>query len=293
MTTTRLGRIRTSVALTMRNRVPGLLDGGHRSLHTGRSLEFHDLRAYVRGDDVAMIDWKASARHGDLLVQRQVAERRTTLMLVVASGRSMGAMASADVTKADLVLDAAATLGVMATAHGDRVGLLHWSDGVRAHRPSVREVAVEQMLRGLEASCRPDAPEADLAHLLGAASASMRGRGVVAVICSDIDIDADLGQRLRRLAARHDVLVISVGDLDPTDPALVDRRVVGLDDRRVLPLELRFDAELREQVHADRRARAGRRAAALAALSIRHCDLTAESAVVPTVIALAGRRAHV
>ena len=119
----RLTRVHTEVMLATRGKVSGWLDGAHQSVNAGRSLEFHDVREYVRGDDVSDIDWKASARGGQLLVQRHVAERRTTLLIALATGRSMAAMADPSTVKRDLMLDAAATLASLALASGDYVGM--------------------------------------------------------------------------------------------------------------------------------------------------------------------------
>ena len=147
----RLTRVHTEVMLATRGKVSGWLDGAHQSVNAGRSLEFHDVREYVRGDDVSDIDWKASARGGQLLVQRHVAERRTTLLIALATGRSMAAMADPSTVKRDLMLDAAATLASLALASGDYVGMLHFgAPGAVAARPSTRAVRVERMLTEAE-----------------------------------------------------------------------------------------------------------------------------------------------
>lgn len=289
----RLPRIQTQVALTTRHKVAGWADGAHPSSQAGRSLEFHDVREYVRGDDVSDIDWKASARRGSLLVKRHVAERRGTLLIAAATGRSMAAMATPTLRKADLLIDAAATLASLALRHGDHVGLLH-SRGASTTggRPSTRAVQVEQMLAGLGSACRPDSPEADLGHLLGATSTSLRRRGIVALLCGDVDLDGQSEALLRRLVARHEVLVVVVPDLDPTDPALAGRPVVGVGDRRRLPADLLRDPGLAEAWLEDCRERAARRSASLARLSIASLVLRAADPVVPQVVSLARRMRH-
>lgn len=286
----RLPRIQAQVALATRHKASGWAEGVHASINAGRSLEFHDVREYVRGDDTSDIDWKASARRGSLLVKRHVAERRTTLLIAAATGASMAAMASPTLRKSDAQLDAAATLASLALTHGDHVGLLR-SDGALTSgvRPSGRAVRVEQMLSALEAANRLGAPEADLSHLMEATATSMRRRGIVAVVCGDIEIDADLEARLRRLVTRHTVLLVAVPDLDPTDPQLAGRPLVGLDDRRRLPADLLRDPRLGEAWRADRNERAARRAATLARLAIPSLLLRADDPVVPQVLTLARR----
>ncbi|NLE97930.1 MAG: DUF58 domain-containing protein [Propionibacterium sp.] len=279
----RLTRIQTQVALATRHKVGGWAEGVHASVNAGRSLEFHDLREYARGDDVADIDWKASARRGSLLVKRHVAERRATLLLAAQTGRAMAAMASAGTVKRDLALDAAATFASLALAHGDYVGVIHRGGATVSARPTSRAVHVERMLTALERSSTPTSPDADLAGLLDTAATVTRRRGIVAIVCGDVEIDAHLEARLRRLVVQHEVLVVVVPDIDPTDPAL-EHPLFGVDNERPLP-RLR-DRTLRDEWLADVAARAARRSAALSRLSIRSTTLAPDEPVVPQVLSL-------
>ncbi len=290
----RLTRVRRAVALATRHRVGGLYEGAHSSLHAGRSMEFNDLREYVRGDDVAEIDWKASARSGGpLLVKRHIAERRTTLMVAVATGRDFAGMASPTEKKIDVAVQAAGVFGSIATQHGDYVGLL-WCDGddIRADRPSTRDVELERMLGHIEDAASPDSHPAGLGRLLEVTATTLRRRGIVVVVCDDVDIDADLEARLRRLVVQHEVMVITIADLDPTDPAIANSPVVGLDDHRELLRELRRDSQLRDAIRADRAERAARRTAALSRLAISHLHLAGTDGIVPAILGLVRRHRH-
>ncbi len=290
----RLTRVRRAVALATRKRVGGLYEGVHSSLHAGRSMEFNDLREYVRGDDVAEIDWKASARSGgSLLVKRHIAERRTTVMVAVATGRSLTGMANPTETKTNLAVQVAGAFGSIATQHGDYVGLL-WCDGddIRADRPSTRDVELERMLGHIEDASGADSPEANLGRLLEVTATTLRRRGIVVVVCDDVDIDAHLETRLRRLVVQHDVMVVTLADLDPTDPAIATSPVVGLDDHRELLRELRRDKQLRDAIRADRAERAARRTSALSRLAISSLHLSGTDALVPSVLNLVRRHRH-
>ncbi|MDO5736473.1 MAG: DUF58 domain-containing protein [Propionibacteriaceae bacterium] len=290
----RLTRVRRAVALATRKRVGGLYEGAHSSLHAGRSMEFNDLREYVRGDDVAEIDWKASARSGgSLLVKRHIAERRTTVMVAVATGRGLAGMANPTETKAEVAVQVAGAFGSIATQHGDYVGLL-WclGDDIRADRPSTRDVELERMLGHIEDACGVEQPEADLARLLEVTATTLRRRGIVVVVCDDVDIDAQLETRLRRLVVQHDVLVVTLADLDPCDPAIATSSVVGLDDHRQLLRELRRDKQLRDAIAADRADRAARRTSALSRLAISHLHLSGTDGLVPAILNLVRRHRH-
>ena len=66
----------------------GLLEGGRYALVHTRSLEFDDLRPYVPGDDVRDIDWKATARSGNVLIKRFVSEKHHKILVVADAGRN-------------------------------------------------------------------------------------------------------------------------------------------------------------------------------------------------------------
>ncbi len=64
------------------------LDGQHRSLLRGQGSEFDSLREYVIGDDVRSIDWRATARRGDVMVRTWRPERDRRILIVLDTGRT-------------------------------------------------------------------------------------------------------------------------------------------------------------------------------------------------------------
>lgn len=287
--TARVQRVRRAVELAVRHKVAGQLDGVHASLHVGRSLDFVDLREYVQGDDVGDIDWRATARAGTLLVKRQVAERRLVVLLVVATGRGLAGLATSELPKSDVALDAAATLGVLASSFGDYSAVLWWEDGrARAGRPSSRLVELERQLSDAEVAIAPTVAPTDLPALLASAGSTLRRRGLVAVIADDVDLDPHTEARLKTLSAQHQVLWLTVPDADPTAPELAGRNLLDLDGGGRLP-EWLDDPALRSELADDRGRRAKERASALARLGIAEAVLAAPDRVSADVISLVRR----
>src|SRR5687768_1679180 len=145
--TAHLQRIKARVSIHAHRKVLGLLEGEYASTHLGRSMDLNDLREYVRGDDVRDLEWKASARSGQLLVKRFVATRKHTVLLVVSTGRSMAALNDRHVPKRDLAVFVAGLVGWLAVRHGDFVGAA-FGDAAERHvrRPSGGETALERVL---------------------------------------------------------------------------------------------------------------------------------------------------
>jgi len=286
----RVSRIKGAVALAIRHKVADQLEGVHASVHVGRSLDFNDLREYVVGDDVTDIDWRATARSGTLLVKRHVAERRSTLLVAVASGRDLAGLATPTVSKREVALDAAATLGVLAASFGDYAGLLWCEDGaVRASRPSTRLVELERQLGLVERAARVDAVPARLDLLLGTASRTLRPRAVVAVIADDVALSADLEARVRRLAAQHQVMWLTVPDADPTQ--FGGAPLFDLGAGRLLP-DWIADDELRAQLRDDAAQRAATRATTLARLGVAEAVLADPARATSQVLGFVRRAAH-
>lgn len=292
-----LTRVKTRAQLHARRRVTGLLDGQYASVLAGRSLDFSDLRAYVPGDDVADVDWKASARHGDLLVKRYVADRKHTVMLVVDTGREMAAAASwtpdgdgPGDQKCDLAITVAGLLGWVATRHGDYVGLICTdADGPTSMRPSTRELDLERMLHRVQEACSETAPACRTTDLLEYAAKVLRRRTLMVLVLGDVTPDAGLEQRLQRLHAQHDLLLVTVADVDPTVPGRAGRGVHDVGAGRTVPRFVLRNAALAAELAAADAARTAARDALLRRLNIPHVRVDTAHGAVGAVLDLMER----
>lgn len=293
-------RIKTQLGIHSRRKVTGLLEGQYASLHAGRSLDFSDLRDYLPGDDVSDIDWKASARNGSLLVKRYVADRKHTLFLLVDTGREFAALAGWDEAsrsgevKRDLAIRAAGTLGWIAIRHGDYVGLICRDEhGPTIQRPSTRELDLERMLEQVEACCQADSPAQDTRGLLDYAIRAVRRRTIMVLITSGIDIDPETESMLRRLLVQHELILVTIADVDPTEPGRAGRAVRDIGTGRRFPgfaaRSTRLAAEL-ATADAERRER---RAASLTRLGVSSVELHHADELVPALLTLLDGMRHV
>lgn len=288
-----LTAIRTRLGLRPTKLVSSLLDGEYPSGAAGRSLEFNDLREYVRGDDVKDIDWKASARSGELLVKRYVAQRRYTLLVVVPAGPELVAAATPEDRKADVALLMAGILGYLTSRRGNYFSVVMPGDlGPRVARPSSRDVELERMLADVDARCDRTLPGADLVELLDLATTAVRRRCIVVVILDDWQPDDQSRAALAKLSARHQTLAVCLNDIDATDPALRGKRVVDVDSDRRLAEFVTTDEQLARQVRADRERRRTARHAALREMGIIDVEVTGCDDVVPAVISLLEEMRH-
>lgn len=243
--TAHLTRIKARLSIHAHRRVRGMLEGEYASLHTGRGIDFNDLREYVRGDDVKDIDWKASARSRQLLVKRYVAERKHTILLCVSTGRSMAALNDADVSKRELAVLVSGVLGYFAVRHGDLVALAFGDADHQHARPAKGgELHLERLLAAVHDATRPDGPPSDLTRLLRFVVRTVRRRAILVVVSDETVVSEEMTDLLRRLTAQHEVLFLTIADVDPSAPAVADRFLVDVDLRSEVPGWLRHDARL-------------------------------------------------
>ena len=221
--TSLLHRVKSNLAIFAHRKARGALDGEYGSVFRGRSLDFDDLRAYVPGDEVRDIDWKATARHGSPLIRRYVAVRRQTLVLVTDTGRNMAAAARSGETKKDIAVMALGVMGYLAHRHGDVVGLVSGDvEGTTALPAKGGEAHLERLLRQVDAAATLDAAPSRIEDQLEHVARTVKGRNLLFVVADEVPAGPAISELLRRLRAQHEVLWLTVRDADlaPADPSL-------------------------------------------------------------------------
>jgi uncharacterized protein (DUF58 family) len=278
------------MSLLAHRRTLDLLEGGYASVHHGRSHDFDDLRAYVAGDDVKDIDWKATARHGEPLVKRYIASRRQHLVLVVDTGRNMAATAAGGETKKDIAVMAAGALGYIAATHGDTVSLVLGDEsGTRALPSGGTEAHLEMLLRRIDARVSLDSARSDLVGVLDWVARGVRRRSMLLVVTDDVVLDERLTRLLRRLRAQHEIVWLTVGDADLMTRDGGGARahdVYDVHEMAGLPAYLRENRELRHEFDRADESLHDQTESGLRSLGISSERVGSRSAVVPALFAL-------
>jgi uncharacterized protein (DUF58 family) len=94
----------------------------------GEGIELAELRPFVVGDDLRRINWRATARTGELVVNQFLPERNTTVVLLLDVLTDLQSMHGAPL---DQCVQAASALAERYLARRDRVGLLALGSGLR------------------------------------------------------------------------------------------------------------------------------------------------------------------
>src|SRR3989338_3718591 len=66
-----------------------MFSGEYKTAFRGRGMEFEEVREYIPGDDVRLIDWNVSARMDKPFIKVHREEREQAVMLVVDLSQSL------------------------------------------------------------------------------------------------------------------------------------------------------------------------------------------------------------
>jgi uncharacterized protein (DUF58 family) len=92
--------------------------GQYHSVFKGAGIAFSEVRQYMPGDDIRLIDWNVSARMNDAYVKLFVEEREMTVLLLVDMSAS-GRFGSAIEEKRELAAELAAVLAFSAIKNSE------------------------------------------------------------------------------------------------------------------------------------------------------------------------------
>ena len=286
-----LVKVKSRLFIHANRRALSLLDGEYGSLSRGRSLDFDDLREYVPGDEVKDIDWKATARSGHPLVKRYIDTRRQDVLLVVDTGHGMSAIADSGEPKRELAVLVAGVLGYLSIRHGDVVGLVTGdAEGHRGRRPGGREADLESTLRQIDAESRATRAPSALGPLLDRVLRTVRRRQIVVIIADEITLDEPLRELARRLAARHELLWVTLADADLLRGDGSEHELVAVGARGTLPRALRSGRRLVAAYQASVAARRQEQHDFFDQLGVSHQYVGSVETVVPALLALLRRR---
>ncbi len=122
------------------------MTGAHRAATSDRGVEYADLRPYAPGDVLRDIDWRASARAGELWVAQRHPDRTADVILLVDSFVESGH----DVRRVfGLTIEAALALADGHLARVDRVGLVELGGVVRWVGPATGRLALQRLTDAL------------------------------------------------------------------------------------------------------------------------------------------------
>ncbi|MES1171824.1 MAG: DUF58 domain-containing protein [Bacteroidota bacterium] len=221
-----LRKIRTIEIVTERL-VRDRMAGQYHSVFKGSGIAFSEVRQYMPGDDIRLIDWNVSARMNDAYIKLFTEEREMTVLLLVDMSAS-GQFGTHTREKRELAAELAAVVAFSAIRNNDRVGLIIFTDEVEKFLPPKK--GKKHVLRVISEilSYQPRHRGTRIAAGLEFLGRVARRRAVAFVVSDFLAPQASYERALRIVAGRHDVIPVAV--TDPLEEALPAVGLIEMED---------------------------------------------------------------
>lgn len=110
----------------------------------GNNSEFEQIKYYVQGDELKTINWKATSRRNELMVNQYQEEKSQNVFFIIDKSRSMQ-MEFDGLSMLDYSINSTLVLSNIALKKGDKAGLITYSDKMGTMLPAER--SANQMRR--------------------------------------------------------------------------------------------------------------------------------------------------
>ena len=205
--------------------VNDLFGGEYHSIFKGRGMTFSEVREYVSGDDIRMIDWNVTARNNAPFVKIFEEERELTVYLLVDVSQS-GNFGTVNQFKSELAAEIAAVLGFSAIKNQDKVGLILFSDDIEkyiAHKKNKSHIlrVIREVLFNKPTSSGTSI-QAGIDFLLNVAK-----RKSVVFLISDF-LDKNYWKSLKLANNKHDMIGIRISD--PAEELIPNMGLIKIED---------------------------------------------------------------
>jgi len=182
--------------------------GNKRMRKIGHSMEFEQIKEYVRGDDIRSVNWKATARKGSLMVNNYTDEKSQQVYCIIDKGRLMK-MPFGGLTLLDYAINSTLVLSNVCLQKQDRIGLMTFSNKMgsvlAADRKPIQRENILQLLYNQETAFL----ESDYEMLYMQIRKRIKHRSLI-VLYTNFESLSGLTRQLNylRSIARHHLLMV-------------------------------------------------------------------------------------
>ncbi|MBT8378073.1 MAG: DUF58 domain-containing protein [Ignavibacteria bacterium] len=183
--------------------------GIKRIRRIGHSMEFEHIKEYVRGDDYRTINWKATARKANLMVNHFEDEKSQQVYSIIDIGRVMK-MPFCGMSLLDYAINTSLVISSIAMHKHDKAGVITFSNEVSSLIPADRQSRHMQKIQEVLYNQKTDYLESDFEILSSTILHKISHRSLILLYTNFETLNALQRQLayLRRLARSHLVIII-------------------------------------------------------------------------------------
>jgi len=213
----------------------------------GHSMEFEQIKEYVRGDDYRTINWKATARHGNLMVNSYTDERSQQIFCLINKSRIMK-MPFDGMTLLDYSINASLVLLNTALHKQDKAGLITFAENVDTFITADKKPG--QLNRMLEALYQQQTRflEPDLEKLFSVVRNRITQRSLLVLFTNFETVESlqrDLPM-LKRLAHYHLLMVVFFENTELQ--SLIDKKAQTTEEIYIKTIAQKYQLEKKRMV---------------------------------------------
>jgi len=216
--------------------------GVKRIRKIGHSMEFEQIKEYVRGDDYRTINWKATGRRGALMVNSYTDERSQQIYCIINKGRVMK-MPFEGMTLLDYAINASLVLSNVALVKQDKAGLITFAENLDAFLQADKKTT--QMNKVLETLYRQQTRylEADFEKLFSVIRHRITNRSLLILFTNFESLESLQREMpaLKKIAHYHLLLVVFFENTELR--SVIDSKATSIEDIYIKTIAEKFAFE--------------------------------------------------
>ena len=183
--------------------------GIKRIRRIGHTMEFEQIKEYVQGDDIRTINWKASSKRNQLMVNQFQDEKSQPVYQLIDTGRTMQ-MCFNGLSLLDYSINSTLALANIILKKQDKAGMLTFSKKVDNLLPAERRSGQMEKLMEKLYNIKTDFSESDFSRLYVDIKQTIKQRSVILLYTNFETIDGLRRQLLflKNIAKNHFLIVI-------------------------------------------------------------------------------------
>lgn len=175
----------------------------------GHQMEFDQIREYIQGDDVRALNWKATARKGELMVNQYQDEKSQQVFSIIDMGRTM-MMPFDGLPLLDYAINTSLVLSNVAMLKHDKAGLITFNEKVQCILPARREPRHLQKIMEMLYNQHTGFKEHNIEALYAIVRQKIPHRSLLVLFTNFVSLESARRELplLRRLASDHLLMVV-------------------------------------------------------------------------------------
>ncbi|WP_378184910.1 DUF58 domain-containing protein [Aquimarina sp. W85] len=183
--------------------------GVRKTRRLGNTMAFEQIKEYVAGDDIRTINWKATAKRGDLMINQFQDEKSQPIYSIIDTSRVMK-MPFDELSLLDYAINSSLAFSNIALRKQDKVGLLIFSNQISSFLPATKKRSQLDMVSETLYNVKTAFLDADYGMLYAHTKKKISRRSLLLLYTNFEHLSALERQLpyLRALAKKHVLVVI-------------------------------------------------------------------------------------